>query len=233
MKAFFFDLDDTLYNQLQPFQAAYDSIFSRITDISILELFKKSREYSDRVFAQTESGEMSLEAMHQYRMINAFKDFGYTISPAEADAFQKTYKDHQYKVSLIPEMKNILHYLNSKQISMYVTTNGPSSHQRLKIASLEIEQWIPQTHIFISSEVGIAKPHKGFFEYVNRKTKTTSTDSFMVGDSFENDIIGADQAGWNSIWINTKNKPRDVETIRPTYEAVSYQQLENMIYKLI
>jgi putative hydrolase of the HAD superfamily len=229
MKALFFDLDDTLYDQLQPFQAAYHRVFATITDISILELFKKSREYSDKVFALTESGEMSLEKMHQYRMINAFKDFGYSISTDEADAFQKEYKDHQYKVSLIPEMKNILHHLSRKDIPIYITTNGPARHQRLKLDALDIGNLIPKSNIFISSEVGYAKPQKEFFEYVNRKTNTHPADSIMVGDSFENDIIGADLAGWNSIWINPTNKPKAMESIQPTYEIKSYQQLEELI----
>ncbi|MEH7097434.1 HAD family hydrolase [Neobacillus vireti] len=229
MKAIFFDLDDTLYDQLQPFEAAYHRVFSTITDITILELFKKSREYSDKVFALTESGEMSLEKMHQYRMIHAFKDLGYSISTDEADAFQKEYKDHQYKVSLIPEMKNILHYLAAKDIPIYVTTNGPAHHQRLKLASLDLDDVIPDSNIFISSEVGYAKPRKEFFEYVNQKTNTHPADSYMVGDSFANDIIGANQAGWNSIWINPTNKPKAMGSIQPTYEINSYPQLEELI----
>ncbi|WP_342042722.1 HAD family hydrolase [Bacillus sp. OTU2372] len=229
MKSIFFDLDDTLYDQLQPFQEAYTRVFSTFTDISILELFKKSREYSDKVFALTESGEMSLEKMHQYRMINAFKDFGYTITTEEADDFQKEYKDQQYKVTLIPEMKNILQYLSNKGIPVYVTTNGPSAHQRLKLESLNLSQWFPKNNIYISSEVGYAKPHKDFFDYVNGKTNTSGSDSYMIGDSFENDIIGAHNAGWSSIWINNKKKARTIEHIHPTYETNSYQQLEGLI----
>jgi len=229
MKSIFFDLDDTLYDQLQPFGAAYSKTFSTIKDIPVLDLFKKSREYSDKVFALTESGEMSLEKMHQYRMINAFKDFGYTITTDEADAFQKEYKAHQYRVTLIPEMKNILHYLSSKGIPMYVTTNGPSDHQWAKLESLRLFDWIPKNHIYISSEIGYAKPHKEFFKYVNAKINTVSVDSYMVGDSFENDIIGAHHAGWSSIWMNNKNKARADEQIHPTYETNSYQQLEELI----
>ena len=229
MKALFFDLDDTLYDQLQPFQEAYDRTFSAITDIPILDLFKKSREYSDKVFTLTESGKMPLEEMHQYRMINAFQELGYTITAEEADAFQSVYKENQYKVSLVPEINRILHYLRSKDIPTYVITNGPSPHQWLKLESLDLFHWIPKSNIFISSEVGYAKPQKELFAYVNSQTNTTSAISYMVGDSFENDMIGAKNAGWNSIWVNTKNKPRTIETIHPHYETNSYQQLEDLI----
>jgi len=229
MKALFFDLDDTLYDQLQPFQVAYDRTFSAMKDIPILELFKKSREYSDRVFTLTESGKMPLEKMHQNRLIYAFQDMDYKITAEEADAFQRVYKEHQYKVTLVPEMKRILQYLSTKGIPVYVITNGPSSHQWLKLESLDLFHWIPKSNIYISSEIGYAKPQKEFFEYVNKQTNTTGAISYMVGDSFENDMIGANNAGWNSIWLNTKNKPKSIETIHPLYEANSYQQLEELI----
>lgn len=232
MKAVFFDLDDTLYDQLWPFRMAFDSVFPGINNISIVDLFTKSREYSDRVFAQTESGEMTLAQMHRYRMVHAFHDLGRKISDDEADEFQKVYKEHQYKISLIPEMKRILQYLYKKNIPLYITTNGPSAHQRSKINALDIGNWIPSEHIFISSEIGFAKPDKEYFDYVNAKTKTGSTHSYMIGDSFANDIAGAVQAEWNAIWVNTKNRAKSHPHIQPKYEVNTYQQLEDMIRQL-
>ncbi|WP_040203540.1 HAD family hydrolase [Neobacillus jeddahensis] len=232
MKTVFFDLDDTLYDQLQPFQAAYDKTFSTITEIPVLDLFKKSREYSDKVFTQTENGELPLEKMHQNRMIHAFQQFGVSISAEQADAFQQTYQEHQYKISLVPEMVRILEYLTAKGILSYVVTNGPSAHQRKKVQSLDLLQWLPEEHLFISSEMGYAKPQKEYFDHVNAKTKTIGSHCYMIGDSFENDIVGAHQAGWNSIWVNPKRKPKTVPSIQPHYEIHSYQQLEALIKEL-
>lgn len=229
MTAVFFDLDDTLYNQLQPFQSAYNAVFSHITEILILDLFKKSREYSDRVFHLTESGEMPVEEMHRNRVIYAFDHFHYRISEDEAMEFQKIYKVHQYKISLVPEMENILNYLSTKNIPLYILTNGPSNHQRLKIEALNPFQWIPKNNIFISSEVGYAKPQKELFEHVNAQTKTSASTSFIIGDSFENDIIGANNAEWNSIWLNTKKRRMPLYQKHPNYETTSYQNLEEVI----
>lgn len=229
MTAVFFDLDDTLYNQLQPFQCAYNAVFSHITNISILELFKKSREYSDRVFTLTESGEMPVEEMHRNRVIYAFDYFNHKISDEEAIDFQKIYKEHQYKISLVPEMENILNYLSTKKVSLYILTNGPSSHQRLKIEALNLSRWIPKTNIFISSEAGYAKPQKELFDYVNSQTDTTASASYMIGDSFENDIVGANNGDWNSIWLNTKGRKKPHNQNHPQYEAASYRELEEII----
>ncbi|MBS4212866.1 MULTISPECIES: HAD family hydrolase [Neobacillus] len=232
MKAVFFDLDDTLYDQLWPFRMAFDGVFPGVDTISVVDLFTKSREYSDRVFAMTESGEMPLNQMHRYRMVHAFQDLGRNISDVEADEFQRVYKEHQYKISLIPKMKRILQYLYEKNIPMYITTNGPSAHQRAKIKALDIGNWIPEANIFISSEIHHAKPDKEYFDYVTAKTNFTNAHSYMIGDSFENDILGATRAGWNAIWINTKNKEKPHPHIQPEYEVISYKQLEELIKQL-
>jgi len=229
LTAVFFDLDDTLYDQLQPFQSAFNSLFSHITDVTILDLYKKSREYSDRVFPLTESGKMTVEEMNKNRVIYAFDHFHYQISEEEAMHFQEIYKEHQYKISLVPEMENILNYLSSKNVPLYILTNGHSNHQRLKLEALNPFQWIPQNNIFVSSEVGYSKPQKEIFEYVNAQTNTTASESFIIGDSFENDIMGAHNAKWNSIWLNTKQRKMPSNERHPNYEATSYRELEQLI----
>ena len=48
-KVIFFDIDDTLYNQIEPFQKSFDKNFS-FPDIDIEDVFKTSRRLSDEVF---------------------------------------------------------------------------------------------------------------------------------------------------------------------------------------
>ena len=48
MKAILFDVDDTLYDQVVPFQKAYEDLFEGRYDLKVEELYKRSRYYSDR-----------------------------------------------------------------------------------------------------------------------------------------------------------------------------------------
>lgn len=50
MKAVLFDVDDTLYDQVIPFQKAYEELFKGSFELSIEELYKRSRYYSDEVW---------------------------------------------------------------------------------------------------------------------------------------------------------------------------------------
>ena len=71
-----FDVDDTIYNQLEPFENAVNKVFNNHKDIDSLGLFKSHRKYSDELFDLTESGALSLEDMRVYRITKAFYDFG-------------------------------------------------------------------------------------------------------------------------------------------------------------
>lgn len=53
MKAILFDVDDTLYDQVVPFQKAYEDLFEGRYDLKVEELYKRSRYYSDEVFEKT------------------------------------------------------------------------------------------------------------------------------------------------------------------------------------
>lgn len=81
-KAIFFDIDDTLYNQLIPFKKAYKNNFDFGYHLMV-EMFKKSRMLSDEVFELTEKGVILIEKMHIYRIKKALKIYGYKISDFE------------------------------------------------------------------------------------------------------------------------------------------------------
>ena len=49
MKAFLFDVDDTLYDQVQPFARTFYRLYPERNDIDIHKLFARSRVYSDEV----------------------------------------------------------------------------------------------------------------------------------------------------------------------------------------
>ena len=61
MKAFLFDVDDTLYDQLQPFQRAYLKMFGEPEGVDLERLFSQSRKRGDEVFEASQLGTISME----------------------------------------------------------------------------------------------------------------------------------------------------------------------------
>lgn len=216
MKAIIFDVDDTLYDQVIPFKKAIEKNFPN-NNIDIDKLYEMSRKFSDEVFELTERGEMNLEKMHIYRIKEAFKYFGTTISQDEARTFQKDYQNNQKEIMLLPDIQDSFDFISKQNFTMGIITNGPKEHQKNKIKQLGLEEWIQKNNMFISSEVGIAKPDVRLFELVQKQMNLVPSKTYYIGDSFENDIVGASNAGWNTIWINRKNKEVPCVDIQPDF----------------
>lgn len=102
-----------------------------------------------------------------------------------------------------------------------------------KIRNLGVEKWIKEDDIFVAGGSILPKPHKDIFKYVEEKMDLDPKDTYYVGDTFANDVVGAKRAGWKSIWINRRkfSAPKESEYY-PDYEANSDQELLDIIKKL-
>ncbi|XME04447.1 HAD family hydrolase (plasmid) [Lachnospiraceae bacterium C1.1] len=215
-KTIVFDLDDTLYDLCWPFQKALEKFYSKrektitiendvkIVDEKIEGIFLASRKYSDMIFEEWSSGKISSDDMYAYRNQKAMKDFGLVISREEALEIQSYYKEFQKKIIITENVKEMLSNLKEKNINMAIISNGGKEHQKSKIKTLNIGNWIPDENIFISGEIGYAKPEKKIFDHVIERLAIKKENAWYIGDTFENDIIGAKNAGWNAIWFNRR-----------------------------
>ncbi|WP_411348037.1 HAD family hydrolase [Paenibacillus sp. WLX2291] len=214
-----FDVDDTLYNQLEPFGEAYRHTFGKYKyDCSLDDLFIRSRLYSDEVFEQVSRGDMTDQQMHIYRITHAFADLGIDIPEEEAISFQQCYADNQQRLRVDPRMEEALNFARDQGLRIGIITNGPAQHQADKVRQLRMERWVQPQDVFISGKVGIAKPDPGIFRAVEQGMHIQPSDTYYLGDSYTNDVVGAKQSGWYSIWINRHQQtiPSDAE-FQPDY----------------
>lgn len=229
-KAIIFDLDDTLYDLCWPFEMAVNKFFSlRGKGIhpamdSMEDIFLASRKHSDAIFPDWTAGRVTSDDMYAYRNQNAFHDFGIEVSREEALEIQSYYKEFQKQIHLSGEVERMLQQLVERNVKVGIISNGGGEHQWNKVHTLGLTKWIPQGQILISGEVGAAKPDPRIFDFARWKLKIPREDAWYVGDTYENDIVGAHTAGWHSIWVNrrhnalpwemTKSKKED-ETLTP------------------
>lgn len=101
---------------------------------------------------------------------------------------------------------SILEFAKKNNVKMGIITNGPSEHQWAKVNALAVEKWIPRENIIVSGDLGINKPDVRIFVAMQEKLQLGVESLYYIGDSFENDIVGANNVGWKAIWINRYNK---------------------------
>jgi FMN phosphatase YigB (HAD superfamily) len=206
IKWIFFDLDDTLYDQAAPFVATIDEIFPALLNkIQVYELFKRTRFYSDLLWKEFVKGKISLKEVRIQRILLSLQDFGVFITPKEGDVFQQQYNFNLSIIQLLSEVQGFLPIIK-QNFQVGIITNGPADHQYQKIKKLHLLDWIPEENIFISEQVGVAKPDPEIFNYVNTMVGSSPKNNLYIGDSWENDIAASIQAGWNSVWFNHRKR---------------------------
>lgn len=232
MKTFIFDVDDTLYDQVQPFEKAFNKYLKGKYDLDVQELYKRSRVYSDAIFPQVESGEMSVDDSGVYRMIHALKEYGITYTPEEALVFQLEYRYQQSHLELSQTIIDMFDDIKER-VQLGVLTNGVSEHQHKKIEGLKLKRWIPESHCFVSGDLGVSKPDIKAFKHIEKQLHNKPIDTYFVGDSLNHDLIGAKQAGWKMIWINRRNHDVSKCLYQPDYIVKNEEEMISTIKKII
>ncbi|MGD9021000.1 MAG: HAD family hydrolase [Lysobacterales bacterium] len=90
----------------------------------------------------------------------------------------------------------------SRECTIYVATNAIESHENDIKAALErvgLAQYI--SGYFCRANVGIGKGSQDYYQAIVDALGIEADEATMVGDSYQNDIAPALQAGLNAIWL--------------------------------
>ncbi|HEM5017362.1 TPA: HAD family hydrolase [Streptococcus suis] len=228
MKALIFDVDDTLYDQIQPFERALERHIE-VARVQIEPLYLSFRRYADEVFEATAIGKMSLKDSHIYRMKHALADFGYQVSDATALAIQIDYDYFQGQIELSPVFPEIFSLCQAQGIAMGIITNGPYRHQLRKIRTMGLVNWFELEHVLISGQVGITKPNPAIFQLMEERLGMSGEDICYLGDSFENDVVGAKAANWKAIWFNHRKRVEPIAPYQADKVVIDWDELVEVI----
>ncbi len=128
------------------------------------------------------------------------------------------------KTALFPYTFEILEYLTKKEYKLHLITNGFEKTQWAKISNANIAQYF--TEIITSESANSLKPKKEIFDYAITKCGTACCDSIMIGDNLDADILGAMNAGLDTVFVNHIGEQTDV---KPTYTIYHLKELEDIL----
>lgn len=199
IKAVLFDLDDTLYNQSDPYAFAIETVLGKLPAPSD-QLFYWSRQESNAIFRELSRGRRPSDELYIQRQRRTLARVGLDISDGCALEIQRCYEQASARaMKLSDDMKAALDLCQS-YAQLGIVTNGRSEHQHAKFHVLKLERWIAPQKLFISEELGVAKPDTRMFSYATKALHCEPAYCLMVGDSLTNDIEPALAAGLQGLW---------------------------------
>lgn len=230
LKVILFDIDNTLLSFDEYVKESMKNGFRKF-GIGIYEngMFNIFNQVNTDLWHAIEKGEIGFEELKKKRWNMIFERLGIS---ADGIAFEKYFRECLFE-SAIPENGaiDLLKYLHGKYI-LCVASNGPYHQQvnRLKISGM-----LPYfSDLFISEEIGSAKPSKTFFntciKRLNAKTeqKIHPCEMMIIGDSLSADMAGGIQFGMQTCFYNPDKKPIPCE-MNLNYHVTSLKELKNIL----
>ena len=203
-----FDLDDTLYSKQQVFLTTLKKCYPTFsTDMDVYKIYQEKSEIAFELFT---IGQITLEENHFSRVESTLSTLGLDSSKKSVIRFKETY---QYVMDHIELDKEWFDFFDkvTRRSTLVLLTNGPTSHQSKKITSLGLEKWFDSSRIFISETTGIPKPQAEAFKNVEQLFPDINTNDFwMIGDDLTNDIEGAKNRDWNTIYFKLGEEKSDM-----------------------
>lgn len=232
MAKIIFDLDDTLYDLMEPFQKAHEEVFGDKTGADCEKLFMASRIYSDEAFYLVRGGKLPKEEEFAYRIQKTYQEAGLNPEREETDRFEERYRYYQKHLHVPEVIRKMLDLCVERETVIGILTNGTAVNQGKKIQVLGMERWFPKKCIFISDEVGATKPDVRAFQAVEKAMGLEPEDTWFIGDTFEVDVDGAHNAGWHIIWFNHRKRKAPEGARLPDLEVRTAEKLLETVEKL-
>jgi HAD superfamily hydrolase (TIGR01549 family) len=217
IKAVLFDLDDTLFDRRK---AQYELLHIILEELPLLfheldaETVLSAFLESDETATQGYTAGLSMTASRTHRFHRFLQILGLDTDYSKAieDLYLKAYPAINTAVTGATAVVERL----SGQFQLGIISNGSPDVQYFKLEKLGIIHLL--SCIILSEEVGIKKPDTAIFQKAVVALNRQPIDCLYIGDSYENDIIGARQAGMKACWLNPDHLIPPPSDIKPDFQ---------------
>lgn len=178
-----FDLDDTLYKEIDYLYSAYHEIAGYLCAGGHVP-----DDPFPRMLGWYRQGRNVFQSLNDY--------YGLDIPIVSLLAL---YRNHVPNIALDPEVEQTLSELCRDGCVLGLISDGRSITQRNKIAALGLDRFVRDDCIIISEEIGSEKPDA--LNYLAIQQKFPGRRFFYVGDNPQKDFIAPNSLKWMTICV--------------------------------
>lgn len=197
-----FDADDTLFDFPQAEADALRLTFDALGlpyHADYAQIYKRCNQ---RVWEQFERGALTAVELRTRRFALLFDEIHLTADP---QVVSPVYLRHLALGSRLLDGAEALIRTLGGSYRLALVTNGLAEVQRPRLARSPLRGSF--AHVFISEEIGAAKPHRDFFDHVFRVLgNPPKSEVLLIGDSLTSDMAGGIQYGIDTCWYNPTGK---------------------------
>jgi putative hydrolase of the HAD superfamily len=208
---FVFDLDDTLYQEIDFLKSAYSHISRKLSANTASDLY-------EQMLAQYHNQENVFEwLVSKYQQL---------VPELNKQWLLNEYREHAPAIELSEATLAFMQRVKEVNIPLGLITDGRSTTQRNKLKALGIEEYFHD--IIISEEFGSEKPDQRNYLYFENKYPGSKFHFF--GDNTSKDFIAPLKLGWTTICVRNAGNNIHVQSFdnspQPDYLISGFEEIE-------
>ena len=225
----FFDLDHTLWDFETNAKETIRDLFitHRLHETVTADFdffFEKYSFHNKRLWHRYNHGFIKQEELKWKRMWHALLEFKLGDEMLAKKLSAEYMEILPSKKALFPHTDEVLTYLTNKKYKLHLITNGFEQVQWRKLENAQIGRYF--STVITSETACCLKPNKEIFDFAIGKAGCCYNESIMIGDNLDADILGAMNAGMDTIFVNHIN---EVTTLKPTHIIYHLKELEDIL----
>lgn len=209
MNVIVFDLDDTLFYELDYMESAFREIAGLLESVRpqeevlqfMLEAYEGKKDVFDSLLAR------------------------YKVQMNKSDLLT-IYRNHTPKLCLRSEVEEMFTDFRKKEYGLGIITDGRSLTQRSKIKALGLDKWIADENVIISEEFGTSKPTPENYLYF--ECKYPGATFYYIGDNIRKDFIAAKKLGWITVCLLDQGKNIHKQEFECSEEYNPHYRINNL-----
>lgn len=214
-----FDADNTLLD----FDAAEkEALQGALADTPIgcsSKTVQLYHEINEQEWKRMERGETTRERLQTERFIKLYAALGFTLDERGAEDVAAAYLQRLSQQGTLVDGALETMAALSKKYALYIVTNATAWVQKRRLAHTPLAPYFRK--VYISHDMGCAKPEQIFFEKVLQDIGDMRKEAYlMIGDSLTSDIAGARGAGLDSCYFDPLGRGCGKETPKWTIHAL-------------
>jgi len=227
-KHLFIDLDDTLWDIHQNSKECLEEIYN---DYGYNKYFETFDDYynvympsNHHLWGLYREGKIDKDELIVERFLVPVREFGIDDAVYAKNLSDDFLERTTLKTKLVDGTMDLLNYLKPKY-KMHILSNGFREVQYKKIENSGLKPYFDK--IILSDEIGINKPHTQFFIHAIQQTNAINSETIMIGDSWDADIVGAYNSNIDQLWLNPEGHQPNEFT--PTYSVKTLDEIMDIL----
>jgi YjjG family noncanonical pyrimidine nucleotidase len=206
-RAVLFDLDDTLFDHRRSARAALEAVHGvHAASVDFDEFERHHTAYLEEMHIEVLAGRIGLDDARRERFRRVFRALGVALDHGTVDAVASAYRSGYMTARRALEGAAELLAAVRRHAHVAIVTNNLLEEQQDKLQYCGLAPFVDS--LIASEDVGCSKPDPEIFRIALARAGVSADRAVMVGDSWPNDVVGAQAAGIRAVWFNPECMPR-------------------------